>query len=262
MKYIYLISFIAFLGCQQTSNQNENQSNDSTRIYIDEFGNKKSNTLHWLHSKDYKLIKQLKEIYLVNFTVRGAGEVYWLGIRHIPENSSWQKIETLINQLKGLKWLYLETKGVRSLNFKSLNRLQELVVRKTKQLPDKLVLPPLVKQLKSLHIQQTNVKQVVFPAQSSRIEYLFLDRNQITRLGASYGYLKKLKKLLMFRNNVQQIDNALAQIKTLEVLELSDNQLTSFDLVFPQLKELSLSDNPLKDTTSIKKAYPNTDVVF
>jgi hypothetical protein len=115
-------------------------------------------------------------------------------------------------------------------------------------------LPKILGQCESLEMVGFKANKIKYvPAESlpTKLRWLILTDNQITRLPDTLGERPRLQKLALAGNRLTQLPTNLAQLTNLELVRISANQLTVCPdhlLALPKLAWLAFSGNPFTQT--------------
>ena len=262
---LYLVLLWVLSSCNSNQTVASKVAQDSIKVFYTKDGRLAKDTLdneQWIYQKEYQVIKKMQMDYGVEMKIGGHKNVIYLEVTRIKEEGSWPEVVALIDQLTELKILRLKSEEINSLDFKQLKKLESLDVFYPNNLSGILVIPSLSPNLRSFSVEKSKITQVVFPGTNYSIKYLTIQDTKLQQLDQSIIKLTQLEHLSLRRNKLQQLPLGLQNLQNLKVVRLNNNQLKDFKFKFPKVTKLTLEGNPLKGTTSIKKAYPNADVVF
>ena len=104
---------------------------------------------------------------------------------------------------------------------------------------------PFVCELVSLNLSSLNLtalSSIVF--QCLRLQFLYLDRNQLRQLPSNIGFLKELKILNLSFNALEELPSELAELP-LETLQLDHNLIPNPYPYFKSISHFSIAYNPV-----------------
>ena len=140
--------------------------------------------------------------------------------------------------------------------------------------------------LKYMFLDGNDILRLGVLSNSSSIEILYLDLNNLTYLPAfcfyglqsfkalnlSYNYIKyvgafafpaKVQKLSIHGNRLSDLDSINQHLSQLNTLEIGHNNLTSFNIFLPSVVHFDVSDNPLQNLSlQLCKKMPKLQDIF
>jgi Leucine-rich repeat (LRR) protein len=122
-------------------------------------------------------------------------------------------------------------------------------------------------QLRSLNASHNDISRIATEMNCVNLEFLDLSFNQLDKLPAALGRLRRLKILRISDNQISVIPDKFTGMRSLEELDASNNKLTALPLAIGKLRKLkvlNLSGNnfPEEEKERIRKALPGVKIIF